>query len=255
MTSAPVIFSKELDDVREVVVEDVGPAVPQVTLQWFMDNIMPRLPPNLNIPAVIQELKNKNKIASGKWVDFSTAPADRLEHEDDVFDALKTVADAIAEAAKSVSHKPPEPTVAFECRPRDTPVSLRRHNKSRPDGYGLYVKHPSYNADKKSVFWETIVVPWEVKKKERVKDINDVSADTLWIHLSISHTSQNIAKILWSFHHIMRDDPSRRFVIGFTIENKSMRLWFGSRTDALVTDPFDFTRVSRTSIQSEIAGN
>ena len=55
---------------------------------------------------------------------------------------------------------------------------------------------------------------------------------------------QNIAKILWSFRHIMREDPTRRFVVGYTIENTNMRLWFGSRTDALVTEPFDFTRVS-----------
>ena len=42
----------------------------------------------------------------------------------------------------------------------------------------------------------------------------------------------------------MRDDPTRRFVVGYTIENTDMRLWFGSRTDALVTEPFNFIRVS-----------
>ena len=42
----------------------------------------------------------------------------------------------------------------------------------------------------------------------------------------------------------MREDPTRRFVVGYTIENTNMRLWFGSRTDALVTEPFNFTRVS-----------
>lgn len=57
-------------------------------------------------------------------------------------------------------------------------------------------------------------------------------------------THKNIAKILWSFRHIMHEDPRRRFVVGFTIEDTEMRLWYGSRTDVLVTEPFDFTRVS-----------
>ena len=52
----------------------------------------------------------------------------------------------------------------------------------------------------------------------------------------------------------MREDPSRRFVVGFTIENTDMRLWFGSRTDALVTDPFDFTRVSDAPCSSLVVG-
>ena len=243
-TSAPVIYADGLDEGRDAVVADVGSVVPQVTIQWFMDNIMPRLRPDLDISAVVQKLKDNKTIVSGTWADFPTAPADCLEHEDDVFDSLETVAAAIRNAATAVCSRKLKPAVVFKCRPRDMPVSKRRENTSRPDGYGLYVKHRSNHGNRKRVFWETIVSPWEVKKRERVEDINDVSTDMTLIHSSTSHTSKNIAKILWSFHHIMREDPSRRFVVGFTIENRSMRLWFGSRTDALVTDPFDFTRVS-----------
>ena len=41
----------------------------------------------------------------------------------------------------------------------------------------------------------------------------------------------------------MREDGRRRFVIGYTIENTNMRLWFCSRSDILVTEQFNFTRV------------
>ena len=44
--------------------------------------------------------------------------------------------------------------------------------------------------------------------------------------------------------HIMREDARRRFVIGYTIEDSSMRLWFCNRSDILVTEPFDFITVS-----------
>ena len=179
--SAPVIYADGLDDCQDAVVEDVGPAVPQVTVQWFMDNIMPRLRPNLDISAVIQKLKDNKTILSksGTWADFPTAPAECLEHEDDVFDSLETVAAAIGKAARAVWSTKRKPAVVFKCRPRDTPVSKRRINSSRPDGYGLYIKHRSNHGNRKRVFWETIVSPWEAKKKERIEDINDVSSDTM----------------------------------------------------------------------------
>ena len=43
----------------------------------------------------------------------------------------------------------------------------------------------------------------------------------------------------------MREDPARRFVVGYTIEDTSMRLWFCSRSNLLVTAPFNFLRVSK----------
>ena len=167
---------------REAVVEDVGKAVPQVPIQWFMDHIMPPLPSNLDLSAVVQQLKTMGTIGSDTWNGFSVPPAQRQEHEDHVFGALETVAHAIGEAAKVLV--PPtilEPTVVFRCRPRDTPRSLRRNNDSRPDGFGLYVKHRSYLADQKPIFWETIVAPWEVKKRKGIDDINDVSVDMLFV--------------------------------------------------------------------------
>ena len=142
--SAPVIYADGLDECRDAVVADVGSVVPQVTIQWFMDNIMPRLRSDLNVSAVVQKLEDNKTIVDGTWTGFSTVPAERFgEHEDDVFNSLETVAAAIDEAARSVSSKPLKPTVVFKCRPRDTPVSKRRDNSSQPDGYGVYVDHRS----------------------------------------------------------------------------------------------------------------
>ncbi|KIP01957.1 hypothetical protein PHLGIDRAFT_96497, partial [Phlebiopsis gigantea 11061_1 CR5-6] len=39
--------------------------------------------------------------------------------------------------------------------------------------------------------------------------------------------------------HIMREDPRRRFVFGFTIEKWRMRLWLASRSDVLVSYALD----------------
>ena len=42
----------------------------------------------------------------------------------------------------------------------------------------------------------------------------------------------------------MQEDPRRRFVYAFTIENTTMRVWLCDRSEVLVSEPFDFMRVS-----------
>ena len=59
----------------------------------------------------------------------------------------------------------------------------------------------------------------------------------------MSPTFQDATKILWSMNHIMREDVRRRFVIGFTSEDATMRFWFCSRSDVFVSEPFDFLKV------------
>lgn len=41
----------------------------------------------------------------------------------------------------------------------------------------------------------------------------------------------------------MREDATRRFTFAFTIENRTMRLWFASRSEILVSESFDFMDV------------
>ena len=44
-------------------------------------------------------------------------------------------------------------------------------------------------------------------------------------------------------NRLMREDPRRRFVIGFTIEDVSMRFWYCSRSDVLVSEEFNWQEV------------
>ena len=55
---------------------------------------------------------------------------------------------------------------------------------------------------------------------------------------------QNVLKILWSLHHIMRIDHRRRFAFGTTIENTDTRIWFCCREIVFVTHHFDFMKVN-----------
>ncbi|EKM48415.1 uncharacterized protein PHACADRAFT_266377, partial [Phanerochaete carnosa HHB-10118-sp] len=59
----------------------------------------------------------------------------------------------------------------------------------------------------------------------------------------------NRRKILWSLYHILRDDVRRRFVFGYTIENRKMRWWYCSRTEVFVSTPLDFIQDHRSVVE------
>ena len=44
--------------------------------------------------------------------------------------------------------------------------------------------------------------------------------------------------------HIMREDPRRRFVFGFNMGKRTMRLWFASRSEVLVSYAIDVNQAS-----------
>lgn len=58
---------------------------------------------------------------------------------------------------------------------------------------------------------------------------------------------QDVMKTCWNMYQVMHDDPRRRFVHAFTIENTTTRLWFASRSEILVSEPFNFMTVSALS--------
>lgn len=58
---------------------------------------------------------------------------------------------------------------------------------------------------------------------------------------------QDSKKVLWNMHQTLRDDPCRRFTFGFTIENRTMRIWYAGRAEILVSTPFDFMNVRHFS--------
>lgn len=48
-------------------------------------------------------------------------------------------------------------------------------------------------------------------------------------------------------NHIMRNDPTRRFTYGMTIENTDLRMWLCHRAAVIVSEPVDF-RVTKSFI-------
>lgn len=188
VVSAPILLGNKIDDSRDALLSDIGPAVPQVAIQWFKDSIMPPLPAGLDMPAVIKRLKAEKCITpEGVLAQFTTVPANARDHEDDVFKPLTSLAANMGNIAEEFLGE--KPTVLFQCNPTRAPES-RRKNSTRPDGYGRYTAHPCHKKSNRQVFWAEIVAPGEFKKVKNAKNTNDVRACFLlsWRFLTRSHT-------------------------------------------------------------------
>ena len=155
------------------MMRDIGGAIPQVRLPWFKDNILPPLRPEFNIQALVNVLKANGAITKdGFWKKFYMAPAQSNLIENTVFRSFAQVAEAAGLAAATVLPTVRQ-TVVFKCNPDMILVSTLRNSGSKPDGYGLYTRHESYQEDG-PLFWEVIVAPGEQKKNDAWDAVKDV---------------------------------------------------------------------------------
>ncbi|GJE97380.1 hypothetical protein PsYK624_135970 [Phanerochaete sordida] len=215
MQTAPAHYNVEKK--RVILVKNLQETVTLVGLDLFTNGLLPRVDPAL-IKATVARLKDTRKIlgpdgSKPRWSSFRTEPSNRRAGEDIVFAQMESVIRDIAEAAGVTDTA----ILTFICRPTQTPKSSTRDNPSKPDSYGI---RASADVDAQ---WVDIAVPGEFKKRDDPRGAND-----------------NQKKVLWSLFHILREDPTRRFVLGFTIEDTMVRFWYASRSEVFVSCDFDF---------------
>ncbi|EKM56466.1 uncharacterized protein PHACADRAFT_207697 [Phanerochaete carnosa HHB-10118-sp] len=205
-----------INQLRRVTQETVY----QAEWQWFRKAILPPLRHSFDMEKSIETLTNNHVLTlvhnQLRWSAFADCPptAD-LDGEGVVFCVLRDIISAIHKSSNTHAKK----EARFFCKSTTMPYSSARDDKSKSDAYFLLNDN---DVDKSAPRWSDIVIPAEFKK-----DNTDESR------------SLNATQVLCSLTHIMREDPRRRFVIGFTIENFWMRLWVATRTDVLVSYPID----------------
>ncbi|KAI0946809.1 hypothetical protein AcW1_010386 [Taiwanofungus camphoratus] len=213
----------DLGEGRAAVIRELGESIFEISVQFFLDNILPPLRLEFDLDRVIQTLKDQNDILqSGRWRSFPVNPAASWSNENVTFKPLEDMVRQIAMAGGLGGNGR---LLDFENNPNHTPKSELRDSTSRPDGYLIL-------RDKQDgVHWTDIALCAEYKKRKSIDDRND-----------------NVRKIVWGMHHCMRNDPRRRFTIGLTIEDTDTRLWFCSRSETLVTKIFNLTTDHKTVV-------
>ncbi|KAJ8096099.1 hypothetical protein PM082_000006 [Marasmius tenuissimus] len=170
---------------------------------------------NCDLPAQSQE-KYFPLTPTGQVSGYTTgSPARKKVPEVQAFGPLYDLIEAILELAAKlngccwVTHST-----------RQDHLSGEKPNSSRPDSYLHLI--PSIL---KVLGWEQLLCTGEVKKKRTSKTELD-----------------NWAKVLWSMHHIMRNDPCRLFTFGYSMEDDQARLWYHARSGVFVSEPFNWIK-------------
>ncbi|CAE6413090.1 unnamed protein product [Rhizoctonia solani] len=195
------------------------PVIPEVTLSSLMDAVLPPLSSD-GLEATFEVLIACSHIQSPdtenpRWTCLPRDPRTSTLPEGQTFKFLEQIAEAIEECHVLESQE----WVALSVAGNTTPVSFRR-DTSRPDGY-IYLKRPSSIP----VAWADIILSMEVKNKRGEQNKID-----------------DIVKVIWSMHHIMRTDARRTHVYGLTCENTTARLWYCDRSDFVVSTEFDLNK-------------
>ncbi|EKM54135.1 uncharacterized protein PHACADRAFT_209951 [Phanerochaete carnosa HHB-10118-sp] len=204
--------------------------VSESELDWFFEHALPPLHPRINLTRTYFRLKKNAINKGGYWSVWSYYPVSAgAGGENGLYGKFDTLAEKICGAC-NITDVPRN--VKFICIPDRSPESRTRPNTSKPDCVALRADAKCMTSGLerprrlKKLRWLDIAVPSEFK-------LNATNPQ---------YARDNRAKILWSLAYIMREDPRRRFVYGFTIEDVNMRLWFCSRSDVIVSKPFDFMK-------------
>ncbi|OSX58035.1 hypothetical protein POSPLADRAFT_1061121 [Postia placenta MAD-698-R-SB12] len=206
----------DLKTQRKTLIEELGPTIPEVPIPYFLTNILPGLREGLDVDEIATKFKASGHITDdGRWSCFPCDPAQVKKREEQCFQPLEQLAEAISTASGGGKHATP----TLHAKPfHTTCLHAQGHEESR------------------WVYWANIAMSAEFKKKARPADKED-----------------NVAKIIWSMHQCMREDPRRRFTFGLTIENKEIRLWFCTRAQLLVSEGINFLQDHATVIHLFLA--
>ncbi|CAE7219840.1 unnamed protein product, partial [Rhizoctonia solani] len=220
--------SASVTESRNSLMRDI-PEVPEVSLTGLMDSVL-YLAPTEEVDKVCKQLIANGDIVNpetnARWKCLPEDPKDVANGnghaEFRVFKFFEQIADAINRSCSKVETRP-----KLRVTGTTKPVS-HRDNTSRPDGY---FELSSTNTGTPAS-WADIVMPMEFKNKDGAADKID-----------------DYHKMMWSLNVVMRTDARRRFVHGLTCENTTGRLWYGDRSDIVVSEGFDVNKKWRCLVR------
>lgn len=190
--SQSVPGTARVEEYRDAVCLDLNESVSVVAADYFRRHFLPELRPEIDVTAVLQQLKGDGTIQSDHWALFSsdpkvmtTSPPERKPlHEDQVFKRFAELAKAIENACLRVSNIPDTRRLCkFKCNPSRAPICQFRDTISRPDSYAILSSAKAVSDPTEKAQWVDVAVPGEFKKSDDSEAKRDVSI-TLFLPLA-----------------------------------------------------------------------
>ncbi|KAF8909747.1 hypothetical protein CPB84DRAFT_1765365 [Gymnopilus junonius] len=210
--------------------EEFGSSFDVIPLCTFEEKALP--PPPVNIGEVEHFLLQNGSIEAGKGFSamFKRDAKAQGEHETIYFLPLAEVHSLIVEAAISIGSPNLSPTLEYVPCGNRKPESDRK-STTKPDGYQIINdNHPLHSAG----IWNTD----QAVTKDNWLDV--IRCDEYKKKNSEADRLDNIEKVCWNSHHVMRNDARRRFTFGLTIEETDTRMWFFNRQAVRVSQSFNY---------------
>lgn len=184
ITDKHVPSDYSLGSKRKSVVLNAGPHVPQITVDDFFDNFLPKAHIKPTHLKAIQTRVLRTSYEDGRWKSFPLDPGANKDPEDEAFLGLVDIANAVRDAALSCVPRLRAQTT-FDNIPDSPPVANNRPNKTRPDGY--FVRADAMSANYKNPHWVDIAATGEYKKSGlSLKKLTDVSGWMLFFGLLLT---------------------------------------------------------------------
>ncbi|KAJ3830484.1 hypothetical protein F5880DRAFT_786438 [Lentinula raphanica] len=220
--------------------------IPKIPLQDYFDYVLPPLPAKLvdKFECIIQTLENNEAIRCNRWV-FPVDSALDDEDEHTISHRLREFYNAVVNAAQDIDDSL-EPTFGLVVN-GNNPVYSDRGVSSRPNAF---LKLNPKLASQSSEGLRYAPVAQRTQRVENGEDfVYDIANPQQFkLKEGMNDTDDDVAKLVYDMEQILALDPCRRFTLGATIDDCTMRLWFLSRATLLKTKPFDFTKDRRQLI-------
>ncbi|KAJ7135387.1 hypothetical protein C8R43DRAFT_615718 [Mycena crocata] len=191
--------------------------VPQVPLNFFFASMLPSVADSVR--QVESLLAKEGYIVEDHWTHFqpsrpssSKSPRggepDCITHFIRIFDAVVRVATPVfgRSSTTRLLWSLNHGPAAKKCSPPDAQMQLIA---------------PTVESESSLA----TAVPWRLKARRTAEESNS-------------------RELIWNCQDLLRDDPCRRFTYGVTLEDGDLRIWFFSRSNELVSAPFNITEVS-----------
>ncbi len=118
---------------RDMVIKDLSPTIPQVSLQFYQESVLPQVDAQ-DIDNVFDELVKRKVLLDGRWKHFPKTPSESGVNENAAFQPMQELwKDVVAAARAAVS--PPKATIFMETRADESALSEGRNGGFKSDGH------------------------------------------------------------------------------------------------------------------------
>ncbi|KAL5525362.1 hypothetical protein ACEPAF_9232 [Sanghuangporus sanghuang] len=227
--SKPLLNVKNKDEKFNIAEElrNPGYVFPEIDMNSFINYLLPPLREGTDAKCIRSALSKRGFTGfGGKWKGLWTVSGGKRRKKHDTFVPLVDIFQrATSVAAAKIPHLKQMMDMVLLSSPE-------KHDRCVSSQDACFLLKDRENITTTRNTGHHTINSWD-----------DMALTVSFRRISSDETrKENARKIVSNMQLAMARDPCRRFTLGITVENTTMRLWFCSRASPVVSKPFDFSK-------------